>query len=899
VKALKAQTLRTKLRIVIMVTTGVALLLESGAFVVFDYVSFRDAATRRLQVLADVVANQSTGAIDSGDRRNGEEILAKLSVQREILSAAIYGPGGALFAEYSRETPKASRLPGPAAADGFRSDRGDMILTQPIVRGPRRIGTVSLRFDLREATERVWTNAAISGAVLLLAAMIALALSGQLERLVTGPITNLADMVRRVTTHRDYSIRAEKLVQDELGVLIDGLNDMLSQIQVRDGALQMARNELELRVEERTAQLTYVNEELQNEVSERKRVEEFMRESEERYRQLVELSPDAIVIHHEGKYAYVNSAAVKLFGAGSPSDLIGMPVLDRVAPEYREDTAQRIQAVYEGRRVVSVNEEKFLRLDGSAVEVEISAIPFTFQGRPAAQVIIRDITQRKEVERMKNEFVSTVSHELRTPLTSIQGSLGLIANGVTGVLPPAARPLVEIAHKNCQRLILLINDLLDMEKIAAGKMKFSLKPQDLLPLVEHSIEANRSFGAQFGVKFILDSRAPDARVNVDADRIIQVLTNLLSNASKFSPPDGTVTITVRRAAQGVRVEVADRGAGIPEEFRSRIFQKFSQADSSDMRQKGGTGLGLSISRTIIEKHRGTIGFESETGRGTSFFILLPEYRETPTSPPTPAVPAAAPSAPAPRILVCEDDPQIAQLIRTILAKDGFESDVAEDAASALSMLKEREYRAMTLDLMLPDKDGVSLLGELRSQDRTRNLPVIVVSAVSPQARRELCGGALSVVDCLDKPIDQQRLLGAARLAMNGKSSRSARILHVEPDEDIRKLVAYTLRTVAETTGAATFAEAQTKLESDPFDLVILDVELPDRSGLELVPFINRPDRPRVPVVFFSAQKGPNGSTQMLAAALVKSLASEEALPLSVKSWLQPGASSARPEGPVP
>jgi PAS domain S-box-containing protein len=896
VKALKAQPLRTKLRIVIMVTTGVALLLESGAFVVFDYVSFRDAAARRLRVLAEVVANQSTGAIDSGDRKNGEEILAKLSVQREILSAAIYGRDGSLFAEYSREAPKASRLPGPPAADGFRSDRGDMILTQPIVRGRERTGTISLRFDLREATERVWTNAAISGAVLLLTAMIALALSAQLEKLVTGPITNLADMVRKVTTHRDYSIRAEKHIQDELGVLIDGLNDMLSQIQVRDGALQMARNELELRVEERTAQLTYVNEELQNEVSERKRVEEFVRESEERYRQLVELSPDAIVIHNEGKYAYVNSAAVKLFGAGSPSDLIGMPVLDRVAPEYREDTAQRIQAVYEGRRVVSVNEEKFLRLDGSAVEVEISAIPFTFQGRPAAQVIIRDITQRKEVERMKNEFVSTVSHELRTPLTSIQGSLGLIANGVTGVLPPAARPLVEIAHKNCQRLILLINDLLDMEKIAAGKMKFSLKPQDLLPLVEHSIEANRSFGAQFGVKFILDSRAPDARVNVDADRIIQVLTNLLSNASKFSPPDGTVTVTVRRTAEGVRVEVADRGPGIPEEFRSRIFQKFSQADSSDMRQKGGTGLGLSISRSIIEKHRGTIGFDSETGRGTSFFILLPEHQDAPA--PAPA-PPGTPAAPAPRILVCEDDPQIAQLIRTILAKDGFEADVAEDAASALSMLKEREYRAMTLDLMLPDKDGVSLLGELRSQDRTRSLPVIVVSAVSPQARQELCGGALSVVDCLDKPIDQQRLLGAARLALNGKSSRFARILHVEPDPDVRTLVAYTLRTAAETTGAATLAEAKKKLEGDSFDLVILDRELPDGSGVDLVPVLNRPDRPRVPVVFFGARKGPSGSTQMLAAALVKSLASEEALPLSVKSWLQASAPPPRPEARVP
>src|SRR6185295_14850018 len=161
---------------------------------------------------------------------------------------------------------------------------------------------------------------------------------------------------------------------------------------------------------------------------------------------------------------------------------------------------------------------------------------------PGVQVVIRDISKRKEIERMKDEFVSTVSHELRTPLTSIQGSLGLVANGVTGALPAAAKPLVDIAYKNCGRLIFLINDILDSEKIAAGKMKFVLKEQELQPLVEQAVDANRSYGTQFAVRFEMGESVPGARVELDADRFAQVMTNLLSNAAKFSPKGDIVTV---------------------------------------------------------------------------------------------------------------------------------------------------------------------------------------------------------------------------------------------------------------------------------------------------------------------------------------------------------------------
>lgn len=237
-----------------------------------------------------------------------------------------------------------------------------------------------------------------------------------------------------------------------------------------------------------------------------------------------------------------------------------------------------------------------------------------------------DITELKRIDRMKNEFVSTVSHELRTPLTSIRGSLGLISGGVAGELPKAIKSLVEIAKNNCERLIRLINDILDIEKIEAGKIKLNLQIVELKPLMVQTLAVNEGFGVARNVSLHLHFPDDSLKIHADSDRLTQVITNLLSNAMKFSPADGVVEVHVSRAGLGVRVEVRDQGPGIPHEFHSRIFQKFSQADSSDARQKGGTGLGLSISRAIVELLGGRIGFDSQTDVGTTFFFELPEWK---------------------------------------------------------------------------------------------------------------------------------------------------------------------------------------------------------------------------------------------------------------------------------
>ena len=262
--------------------------------------------------------------------------------------------------------------------------------------------------------------------------------------------------------------------------------------------------------------------------------------------------------------------------------------------------------------------------DGSTLPVMLSVTAVWDEHTLAGFVVIaQDLSERKKIEQLKNEFISTLSHELRTPLTSIRGSLGLLAGGAAGEIPAPARVLLDIANKNCDRLVRLINDILDVEKIESGSMRFDAVVQPLLPLLEQAVAATNAYAAQFQVSFDLRSDAGDMLAAVDADRLLQVVVNLLSNASKFAPAGDVVEVRLRRLAGVARVAVIDHGVGIPDSFRERIFQKFAQADATDSRQKGGTGLGLNISRAIVEKHGGTIDFNSVPGKRTEFYFDLP------------------------------------------------------------------------------------------------------------------------------------------------------------------------------------------------------------------------------------------------------------------------------------
>ncbi len=749
-------TLRNRLRAMIVTTTALALALSSGAYLTYDYYSFRGGLENRLQVMTAVMATQASPALAFNDARVATEILATLAAAPHIVSAAVYTRNGALLSRYLRPDAPAGILPGTPQPDGSRFEDGFLGIAWPVSADGDRLGTIYLRSDLDEASHRLQLSLVIIGLILIVVLLLSAILSDRMIGTINGPIASMVDLVKAVTTSRDYSLRADRKGPDELVVLIEGINDMFSQIQVRDGALQLARNELENRVNERTAELTFVNQELQAEIGERKRMEASLRESEERYRQLVELSPDAIMLHRDGRLLFVNGAAMRLFGARTPEELLKIPMMDLVAPEFRDAVRTRIRKISQENQSTPPMEQRLIRLDGTLIDVEAQGTPFIYQGHPAVQVVIRDISKRKEIERMKDEFVSTVSHELRTPLTSIQGSLGLIANGVMGAMPAAAKPLVDIAYKNCSRLVLLINDILDSEKIAAGKMVFAFKEQEIMPLLEHAVESNRAYGAQYGVRLEISGAVSGAKVDVDHDRLIQVLTNLLSNAAKFSPKGEVVTVTAARVERKIRISVTDRGPGIPVEFRDRIFQKFSQADSSDRRAKGGTGLGLSISKAIVEKHGGTLSFESESGRGSTFSVEIPERLPAPPTPPE------APSRP--RALVCDDEPNVSEIIRVILEREGFQVSFAASLAEARDSLSRNPVDLLALDFILPDGNGVEFLRELRGRPALKRLPVLLISPLASSAR-DLARGELGPVEFLEKPIDLQALAEAARAAL--------------------------------------------------------------------------------------------------------------------------------------
>lgn len=322
------------------------------------------------------------------------------------------------------------------------------------------------------------------------------------------------------------------------------------------------------------------------------------------------------------------------------AELIGAPpgevettfqeLLKVVAPDDLPQILGKIMAAIKGEQTDYIAEQRVQHRDGHWVWVESRGRVVERDARGYAVRMIgtnTDISERKRVEQLKSEFLATVSHELRTPLTSISGALGLVRSGALGALPEKMLPLLDIASRNSQLLTRLINDLLDMEKLAAGKMRFDLQTQALMPLVEQAIESARPYAQQYGVTLLLAQRADAARVRVDGGRLQQVLGNYLSNAAKFSPQGAQVDVAVRMAGEMARVEVIDHGPGIAEEFKQRIFEKFSQADASNTRQKGGTGLGLAISRELIERMHGRVGFESQEGHGSLFYFELPLVQE--------------------------------------------------------------------------------------------------------------------------------------------------------------------------------------------------------------------------------------------------------------------------------
>ena len=612
--------------------------------------------------------------------------------------------------------------------------------------------------------------------------------------------------------------------------------------------------------------------------------EALVKERETRMRTIFENVVDGIITTDEkGVIESFNHAAEHLFGY-SATEVIGknISILTPAPHSERHDAyikdylgGQESKIFGTGREVEGVHK------DGSLFPIDIAVNDMRVGEKRIFCSIMRDITERKKMDRMKNEFVSTVSHELRTPLTSIRGSLGLLAGGAAGELPPQAVSLLDIAGNNTERLLLLINDILDIEKIESGQMAFKFSSVPVNAFLEQSVKAIQDYARQQHIDFKLSKSDNNLKIYADPDRLMQVMNNLLSNAVKFSPEEETVEISVTCHEGLVRVSVTDHGSGIPKEFQSKLFEKFTQSDASDTRKIGGTGLGLNIAKSIIEKHGGNIDFTSQQDTGTTFYFELPvlqsslgDIKREQLVPDSDKFGAS--------ILIVEDDPDVASVLRMMLTQHGFNTDIALNARQAKELMDKHVYAAVTMDIMLPDQDGISLIRELREQASTKTLPIIVISAEADVTRRELSGGAVSIVDWLNKPIDQNRLLSAVnQLAV---PSSSPVILHVEDEPDVHVIVSTLLKGIARVVWARTLTDAKEKLASHSFDLALLDIGLPDGSAIQLLDELNQ-HRPPIPTVMFSAQDVDESISQQVSAALVKSSTSNEVLIDTIRTLL--------------
>jgi PAS domain S-box-containing protein len=478
---------------------------------------------------------------------------------------------------------------------------------------------------------------------------------------------------------------------------------------------------------------------------ERDAADRALQVSEDLTRSVVDNMLEGLIVADErGIIESVNASAERIFGYG-PHELVGQSVKILLPRSVKEATSY-LQDARE-RSLGRVTEWEGLRRNGHPVSVELSLYEFITPAGKRIAGHVRDISERRALDRMKKEFVATVSHELRTPLTSIRGSLSLLSGGVLGDLPDEAKEVVGIAERNTVRLINLINDILDLERLEAGRMEMRVEPLDVAPIVERSLESVRALAEQEGIR--LHASGSFARVQADGDRLVQVIVNLLSNAIKFSPKGADVRVTTTESAQGVEIRVTDRGRGIPEGHRSSIFERFEQVEASDSRRKGGTGLGLAICKAIVEQLGGSIGVESEVGVGSSFWMRLPA---------APAPEARVADAPADRtdlfldsiregfpdagggdVLLVDDDRALLGIMARQILQEGVPVRTAATVGEALIQAWQSAPALVVLDLSLPDADGADVVTALRGVAGLQHTPLLVYTGrdLSAEQRAEL------------------------------------------------------------------------------------------------------------------------------------------------------------------
>lgn len=459
-----------------------------------------------------------------------------------------------------------------------------------------------------------------------------------------------------------------------------------------------------------------------------------------------------ITTNDRGTIETVNPAAVAIFGY-TPEELIGKSI--RTLMSMSDNQAIAALKSMPGPALGRVTEWEARRKDGTTFPMELSLFEFeTESGRHLAGNV-RDISERREVDRMKSEFVSVVSHELRTPLTSVRGALQIVLADPPRFQDPEHAPLLQIALKNCERLIRIINDILDVSKIESGQVQLKMEVCDPADAIRASLEVSGEMARAAGVRIVVEEPDRPALIRIDPDRFSQVLTNLVSNAIKFSPAGAAVTVATHLDQRGVSISVRDRGPGIAASDIPMLFNKFKQLDSSATRARGGSGLGLAIAKALIEEHSGSISVESVVGQGSVFTVHVPFAESLERLPIGPYRSNLKRKSAA--VILAEDDPDLREVLAQALSRNGFKVAPASNGKVARALYDTGQYDAMVVDLHMPVADGFGLIEHVRRMPGGKLMPIVVISG-SNSGKGETRSMALGATSFLAKPVTTEELV---------------------------------------------------------------------------------------------------------------------------------------------
>ncbi len=541
-------------------------------------------------------------------------------------------------------------------------------------------------------------------------------------------------------------------------------------------------------------------------ITSRKQIEIVLRQSEESYRRLVEISPAPILVHVKGTIVFANQATLDLLGASTADDLLNRPFLQIVHPDFHAMVKHRVQLIDSGESVPSVD-QKLIGLDGRVIDITAIGSRCIYRGQPAIQVVLTDVTEQRRAEevlrqrsndlsalnaelaravRMKDEFLANVSHELRTPLNAILGLSETLQEQVYGPLNERQAKTVGRIEESGQHLLALINDILDLSKIEAGKSELEISAVSADSICQASLRLIKELADKKQIKIQSHIDRAVTTIQVDGRRLKQILVNLLNNAVKFTLPGGEIGLEVHGEAEAqiVRFVVWDTGIGIAREDMPLLFKPFVQLNSSLERQNPGTGLGLSLVERLVDMHGGSVAMESEPGKGSRFTVSLRWQTEGQASAslfdssPVPASTgakkrAATQSITPPLILLAEDNESNVRMVSDYLQAKGCRLIVARNGREAIERAREYQPDLILMDVQMPELDGLEATRQIRLLTGLTDIPIIALTAVAMPGDRERCLAA-GANDYLSKPISLKILMAAIETQLNRTQGTDSR-----------------------------------------------------------------------------------------------------------------------------